>query len=237
VIPYPSDPNNCHALQLYFYVDYEEYDTLCEGELRFHAWWNRENACRGISGAETTNEAFLFGGKNTTGKDNYVILEAYGTGHYVGCNVNVHNLRETSKWNWWGEGDDMIFVDGEKWPPSLHGTGTEDYFNTAHCPQQEFCAPYHGIILAGGHNWSGKATYYRYHIMDPVMFKKSIKVTIEHGHNNRRSDDISSQAYWYQREPHRKFGVLPQVQMRLPRPDVTPVDTKKELRLYRTRDK
>jgi hypothetical protein len=28
-------------------------------------------------------------------------------------------------------GVDMFFIDGEEWPPSLHGTGTEDYFNAA----------------------------------------------------------------------------------------------------------
>jgi hypothetical protein len=27
-------------------------------------------------------------------------------------------------------------------------------------------------------------------------------VSIEHGHANRRSDDWSSVAYWYQAEPH-----------------------------------
>jgi hypothetical protein len=45
--------------------------------------------------------------------------------------LNVHNVRDTQRWNWYGEGDDMIFIDGEEWQPSLHGTGTEDYFNTA----------------------------------------------------------------------------------------------------------
>jgi hypothetical protein len=32
---------------------------------------------------------------------------------------------------WWGEGDDMIWVDGYKWPPDLHGTGSEDYLGQA----------------------------------------------------------------------------------------------------------
>jgi hypothetical protein len=64
----------------------------------------------------------------------------------------VHNLRDTDRWNWYGEGDDMIFIDGEEWPPSLHGTGTEDYFGTAWCPQQQYSAPYHGITLGGGEN-------------------------------------------------------------------------------------
>jgi hypothetical protein len=110
----------------------------------------------------------------------------------------------------------MIFIDGEKWPPSLHGTGTEDYVNMAWCPQQEYSAPYHGIILGGEDNWKGKITYYRYHIQDPIMFEKSIRVTIEHGHDNHRSDDWSTTAYWYQNEPHSAFDKLPDVLNRLP---------------------
>jgi hypothetical protein len=213
--------NECSKEELifYYYVDYEEYDKLGEELGRFHAQWRRVNPCRGIPEAAMTNEDFQFGGKNLTGKDNYVILEAEGKGHYVGCSLNIHNLRETDKWNWYGEGDDMIFIDGEKWPPTLHGTGTEDYFNTAWCPNQEFSAPYHGIPLAGGPNWSGKITLYRFHIEDPICFEKSIRVTIEHGHANRRSDDYSSVAYWYQIEPHKKFPETLSVEKRLPRED------------------
>lgn len=168
------------------------------------------------------NAIFEFGGKNTTGADNYVLLDAVGRGHYVGCNLNIHNLRPTLEWNWYGEGDDMIFIDGEAWPPSLHGTGMEDYFDTAWCPTQEYSSPYHGIILGGGPNWSGKVSFYRYHIQDPIMFEKSIRVTIEHGHANRRSDDYSSTAYWYQDEPHGERAPLPPVRDRLPLPDQRP---------------
>lgn len=204
-------------LILYYYVDYEEYESLPPDQARFHAQWNRENPTDGISDQGMKNKEFQFGGKNTTGEGNYVILEAEGRGHYVGCNLNIHNLRFTNKWNWYGEGDDMIFIDGEPFPPSLHGTGTEDYFNTAWCPNEEVNAPYHGIIKAGDPNWAGKITLYRYHIEDPIMFDESIKVTIEHGHNNHRSDDLSSTAYWYQVEPHRPFS-LQAMEKRLPRP-------------------
>jgi hypothetical protein len=110
----------------------------------------------------------------------------------------------------------MFFIDGERWPPALHGTGTEDYFGTAWCPREEFHGPYHGVILAGGPNWSGRVSLYRYHIEDPVRFSRSIRVTIEHGHANRRSDDYTSTAYWYQVEPHGPFPVLPPVGNRLP---------------------
>ena len=93
----------------------------------------------------------------------------------------------------------------DAWPPTLHGTGTEDYFNTAWCPTQDYSAPYHGIIAAGGPNWTEPVTLYRWHIEDPVIFQKQIRVSIEHGHANRRSDDISSVAFWYQAEPHKPF--------------------------------
>ena len=201
---------------LYYYIDYQLYDKPPEGVGRFHALWRRQNPCDGISEEGLTNEQFEFGGHNTSGAGNYVILEAAGRGHYVGCNLNIHNLRQTEQWNWYGEGDDMIFVDGEPFPPSLHGTGTEDYFNTAWCPSQPYSAPYHGITLPGGPNWSGKVSLYRLHIEDPVCFRRSIRVTIEHGHNNQRSDDYSSTAYWYQEEPHLPFDLL-SVEQRLPR--------------------
>jgi hypothetical protein len=189
---------------------------LPEGLGRFHAQWRRVNPCQGINESGLTNEEFEFGGSNLTGDDNYVILDAQGQGHYVGCNLNVHNLRLTEKWNWYGEGDDMIFVDGELFPPSLHGTGTEDYFNTAWCPQQPYSSPYHGIILVRGPNWAGQVSLYRFHIEDPVCFQKSIRVTIEHGHATHRSDDYTSTAYWYQTEPHKKFPALLPVRERLP---------------------
>ncbi|MFL5732663.1 MAG: glycoside hydrolase family 172 protein [Chloroflexia bacterium] len=203
---------------LYYYIDYQLYDRLPGGLGYFHSQWRRQNPCDGISDQDISNNEYLGGGFNTSGEGNYVILEAQGRGHYVGCNLNFHNLRQTEEWNWYGEGDDMIFVDGEPFPPSLHGTGTEDYFNTAWCPTQPYSAPYHGITMPGGPNWSGKISLYRFHIEDPMCFRESIRVTIEHGHNNHRSDDISSTAYWYQAEPHRHFDLQP-VADRLPRPD------------------
>jgi len=200
----------------YYYIDYEQYEALEEDLGRFHVVWHRENPCQGISEEGLTNIQFQLGGINEDPSKNYLILEAEGKGHYVGCNINIHNLRATTEHNWPGEGDDMIFIDGDSLP-TIFGTGTEDYFNTAFCPTQEYNAPYHGITLPGGPNWSGKISYYRFHILDPIYFEKSIKVTIEHGHANHRSDDYSSTAYWYQTEPHKKFEPLLPVERRLPR--------------------
>ena len=202
---------------LYYYVDYEELGALEEGLGRFHAQWNRENPCQGVPEGTATNAEHLLAGTNTSGADNYVILEAEGRGHYVGCVLNVANRRRTNQWNWYGEGDDMIFIDGATWPPTLHGTGTEDYFNTAWCPRQPYSSPYHGITLPGDDNWAGEVSLYRFHVEDPVTFERAIRVTLEHGHANKRSDDYSSVAYWYQAEPHRPFGIAPASE-RLPGP-------------------
>jgi hypothetical protein len=60
---------------------------------------------------------------------------------------------------------------------------------------------------------------YRLHINDPIYFEKSIRVTIEHGHANKLSNDYSSTAYWYQTEPHMSFEPLPAVEQRMPRVD------------------
>ncbi|MBB5068533.1 glycoside hydrolase family 172 protein [Saccharopolyspora gloriosae] len=201
----------------YYYIDYEQYRQVDPELGYFHAQWRREDPTDGVEQGDQTNDEFLFGGINLDGTGNYTILEAEGRGHYVGSVLNVHNLRSTTDWNWYGEGDDMIFIDGEPWPPRLHGTGTEDYFNTAWCPSQPYHAPYHGLTLPGGRNWSGQVSYYRFHVEDPITFDSSIRVSIEHGHANKRSDDISSVAYWYQALPSKPFGLLP-VQDRLPHP-------------------
>jgi len=210
--------NECvFPLIFYFYVDYEEYETVPDDALRFHAQYRRENPTDGLHPRDLGSVFdWAMTGENTTGDGNYLVLDAEGQGHYVGCNLNIHNTCENHLHDWPGEGDDMIFIDGEPWPPRLHGTGTEDYFNTAWCPQQEYDAPQHGIIFGGDYNWKGKISYYRYHISDPIMFEKSIKVTIEHGHSNYRSDDWSSTAYWYQTEPHKAMPPMPPMEERLP---------------------
>ncbi len=210
----------------YFYIDYEEYDRPPEDVGCFHAQWRRQNPTDGWGddhkrfADEPEYRGEVWNTANLAGEGNYVILEARGRGHYVGCSLNV-DCFQREKNDWYGEGDDMIFIDGDT-TPTLHGTGTEDYFNTAWSPRQEFCAPYHGLPLTSGtEEWPyrGKHSMYRFHIEDPVHFRESIRVTIEHGHANNLSNDYSSTAYWYQTEPHLEFPPLPPIGDRLPRPD------------------
>lgn len=178
----------CQAF--YYYIDYRKYESL-NTPLRFHAQYRQEYPCKE--------------------GQNYMILEATGQGHYVGVSLSIHNRAD----GWWGEGDDMIYVDGEE-VPSLHGTGSEDYFCGAWCYGEAFSYLFFGCPLRGEHKRGAKWNVYRYHILDPIPFKKSIKVTIEHGHANDRSDDFSSVAFWYQIEPHAEFPSLPKPEERLP---------------------
>jgi hypothetical protein len=213
-------------LVLYFYVDYETYDRPLENAALFHAQYRQETPTQGWGDdlrrfdQDGGYMREVFQTPNKTGADNYTILEATGRGHYVGCNLNI-DCHTRLKNDWYGEGDDMIFIDGDT-TPTLHGTGTEDYFGTAWSPLAEYSAPYHGqpIASTGGEGWlyRGKQSIYRYHIEDPVHFRESIRVTIEHGHANNLSNDYSSTAYWYQTEPHAPPPRLPEVANRLPRP-------------------
>jgi hypothetical protein len=213
-----------NPVNLYFYIDFEEYDTAHRPEVaRFHAQWRREYATEGWLTERLTpsNHLDIWRQRpNLSDEENYLILEAEGTGIYVGCNLNIDCFQRQGN-DWYGEGDDMFVIDGEPWPPRLHGTGTEDYFNTAFGPRQVFSAPYQGITLYSGTPdwpWRGKNSMYRFHIEDPVRFEKSIRFSIEHGHSNKLSNDYSSTAYWYQVEPHRPFPEMLPVAARMPRP-------------------
>ena len=177
----------------YYNIDYVEMKKLPENSGRFHAWYNHE-----VTEAlpEGENEWGTLGetGKNTTGKDNYVFADIKGKGHFVGVNYYV-NCPSTM---WYGEGDEMIFIDGETLP-SIIGTGTEDFFNTSWCPKELFQHPYFGYPRVNNETgWLGHTHVYRFFITDPFYFDKSGKFTIEHGHNNNLTLDLASVAYWYQ---------------------------------------
>lgn len=181
---------------LYFYIDYQEWDEFPDGLGRFHANWRREQVLD--KGAPTGPDSRGNPQRlNTTGDGNYLVLETTGKGHYVGCCLHV----DTNQPGWWGEGDDMFFVDGEAWPPNMHGTGTEDYFcgawNYAQLAQT-YNAPYFGYSFKGNRDYTGKHSQYRFHIEDPVYFQRSLRFSLEHGHANDKQGDWTSTAYWYQ---------------------------------------
>ena len=208
--------------KFYYYVDYVQMAALPGGLGRFHASY-RQQLTGAAPGGENEwqvlpNRPYP---KNTTGERNYVIADIEGKGHFVGVNYYVHSPTTI----WYGEGDDMFFIDGESWPASLHGTGTEDYFNTSWVPKSEYSHPYYGYARVNeGTGWLGRTHSYRFHITDPVYFNESLRFSIEHGHGNNLTLDLRSVAYWYQAEPHEPFPELPDREARQPMPAIRPVN-------------
>jgi hypothetical protein len=130
----------------------------------------------------------------------YTILEAKGRGHLIGCTLSVKN----NDGGWWGEGDEIVYIDGKH---AIQGTGSEDYFCESYS-FREGCFPYFGVPVYNGPFTS----VYRWHVVDPVPFKESIKFAIEQGNGEppfRSNNYYYSVAYWYQTEPHAPFPPLP----------------------------
>jgi len=203
----------------YYYVDYVELPSLPADLGRFHAFYNHA-LTEALEDGE--NEWSVLGpqGKNTTGERNYLIADIQGKGHYVGVNYYV----DCPSPMWYGEGDDMFWIDGER-QPSLHGTGTEDYFNTSWSPNVLYQHPYFGYARVNGTTgWMGRTHVYRFHVADPVFFERSLRFSIEHGHDNNLTLDLSSVAYWYQSEPHKLFPPFPSREARKPKPRINDVD-------------
>jgi hypothetical protein len=215
----------------YFYVDYEQHEEVGPETPRFFAWYNQE--LTKPEGAPGENEWGVLGGEhplNPGDANNYLFCEAEGEGHFVGVNYYVQSPGPI----WYGEGDDMFCIDGEAWPFSLNGTGTEDYFNQSWCPDEHYLHPYFGTARAPGRvntdprfGWIGRTHVYRFHISDPVRFKKSLRASIEHGHGNVLSLGLSSVAYWYQTMPAKPFPPLASAKDREPLPDISAVDIHK----------
>lgn len=193
---------------LYYNVDWIKRDSLPEDTPYFYAQYTQSYPLE-------------------TGKP-YTLLETTGKGHYVGT---VFSVRTRSPY-WFGEGDEMVTIDGEA-IPSVWGTGTEDYFLCAWGLERTL-TPYFGVPyfdqwgIVGGHT-----SAYRWHVNDPFVFSESIKVQFEtfgwisadenaehRPHSwNPREDDYASVAFWYQtgtptfaaRAPHARERKLPSI--------------------------
>lgn len=103
-----------------------------------------------------------------------------GQGRFVGAAVMVVNpsATPTPGGNWWGEGDEKIFVDDEPFP-SFFGTGSEDYFNYSWSRPDLFDHPYCGQPLDSGPGTLGYVSNHRWHILDEVPFQRFFAFYLE----------------------------------------------------------
>jgi len=205
------------ATDFYWNIDWVKLPSLSPDIAYFHAQYRQCTPCKGWYHGNFYGNDFSEARKdprwkNVSGEGNYTFLEAAGDGQFVGVTLSVFQ----NQWGGWNEGDEMIWIDGEP-APRIHGTGGEDYFNGAWGFSQRFSFPLVG--LTEFHGWEAGSTFslYRWHMEAPVRFRKSLRVTIEDGHANLRSDNFFSVAYWYQKEPHAPFPQLPGVASRIPK--------------------
>jgi hypothetical protein len=180
-------------MQFFYQIDYEQRSSLPADTGRFHAQFRRQNP--------------------TVLKQDYIILDGVeGPGMYVGTVLGVRALSP----DWWGEGEMKMYIDGDEKYPTICGTGSEDYFLAAY-GMYEFQTPYHGCTLNLKNDFftNPLVSMYRWHAVDPIYFKKSLKATMQQiGYKPaadlyERSDDWCSTAFWYQMAPIAKVPPLP----------------------------
>jgi len=174
-----------HRDRIYYYVDYQSYSRPIKDIRYFHARFRETDpARRGVP---------------------VNLVEVEGEGHYVGV-VMGHRSRTPG---WFGEGDDIITVDGKL---SFVGTGTEDYFCDA-WGMRVFSQPYFGCPVFEGREIGDSLSVYRFHVVDPIPFRKHFKLEIEHWPwisewPNTGRGYYSSLGFWYQKGIHKPWPRL-----------------------------
>ena len=142
---------------------------------RFHAKWHRD------AFLPTEPERWI----------DWPMLITQGKGRFCGVMLEVWN----PKGDWWGEGDEKFFVDGEKFPSTI-GTGSEDYFGYAWCNGTPFQNAFHNQTKNDGNN-RGHISVNRWHIADNIPFQKSYEADIEKYYMNERPTTYACVSYWY----------------------------------------
>ncbi|MGI8907779.1 MAG: glycoside hydrolase family 172 protein [Candidatus Sumerlaeaceae bacterium] len=181
------------SLGLYYQVDYTLGERHAKNVGRLHTLFRRENP-------------------TTLTQDFELLPKRTGAGRFVGCLMGVRSL-DTKRW--WGEGEIKFFMDGDSEFPTICGTGAEDYVCQSYGVQERPYL-YHGTAL----NQDGFITMYRWHLPDPVYWKKSCRVTIQQigiqkGGLYERSDDWSCATFWYENIPSAPLPALPPREARL----------------------
>jgi hypothetical protein len=200
----------------YSNIDYQEVPALPDDVMYFHCQYRQSTPNKGTTDDWRSNpDANTL--KNPDGKLNYIFAETRGRGHLFGVTLGVLQNQEF----WMGEGDEMIYIDDES-KPAIVGTGSEDYLLGAwDWGGREGAIPF-GYLYAGTHLISaaersgGRYCCYRWHADNPVTFNRYVKMSMEHGHANHRSDNWYSCCYWYQSQPYTDFPPLPSAEQRIP---------------------
>ena len=122
-------------------------------------------------------------------------LDTRGRGVFAGVAFSIANPVK----QWWGEGDEKIYVDDEEFP-SHFGTGTEDYFGYAWSSNTPFSHAYHNQPRCDGPGNFGHTSVNRWHILDRIPFENHFRFDMELWHWTKNAKvDMSVVSYWYAR--------------------------------------
>ena len=166
--------------------------------LRFHAKWYRAKDPVREGNDRWPDATFL----SLTGCGRYVgtslhVYKEIGQGDplYNGCLDNNGTPVRYSDW-WWGEGDEKIFVDGEKFP-SWFGTGCEDYFGYAWGKWNPFFKAYHAQPFTNGGMYGiGNRLNNRFHIIDSIPFQCSFEANLEKYHRDKYANWVFTNFFY-----------------------------------------
>jgi hypothetical protein len=148
---------------LVYQIDYTLEPLLPERTHYLHATFRRENP--------------------TTLRRDFVVTEGLrGPGRFLGCVVGIRMLDDA----FYGEGEMKIYRDGDGDSPTVCGTGLEDYVGSAFGLNRHY-GPYAGTPLWLSAPDAAKdplsrpdfLSFYRWHIPDPIMFSKDLRVTLQ----------------------------------------------------------
>jgi hypothetical protein len=132
---------------------------------------------------------------NTRPFRDWIYCDLMGKGVFVGDLLTVFNPSPA----WWGEGDEKIYVDGEKFP-SWFGTGSEDYYAYAWGDPTPYQHAYHNQTRCDGPGSRGWTSVNRFQILDAVPFEKSFRFDMEVWHWTPNIDmTYAATSYWYAR--------------------------------------
>lgn len=136
---------------------------------------------------------------------NYVTLN--GRGVYVGDTLTIMNPDT----QWWGEGDEKIWVDGEDFP-SIFGTGTEDYYAYSWGGRSTdfYEHPFHAQPFSHRYNklnrkpkntsernTQGFSVETRSRALDTMPFGSSLQLDMEVWSGTEQGMGYQVGAYWY----------------------------------------
>ena len=184
------------------------YDWDEERSMHFYARWHSEV------------------GMNARSPYDLPFLLADGRGVYVGTASYLFNpvTRPISFGNWWGEGDEKIFVDDDD-QPSIFGTGSEDYYNYSWAASDIFQTAYAGQPRNDGPGSRGFIANHRWHVLDPISFRDRLRFYMEFYTNFPREDFSYARISYFYGRPGLTDGHVPvaDADVRLPkRPQWSP---------------